>query len=81
MSREQRLGVCDQERARKAAMTVPEREAEHYEIACRLAVVRGDPQPDRETHRQAFYERAGYQPDPEPEQDEQPDHPDPGDAH
>lgn len=75
MTKEQRLGVCDAERVRVAAMTVPEREAEHWEAARRWAAIRNDPPPDRERHRQAFYERCGYQPDPEPDRQEQPEAP------
>jgi hypothetical protein len=61
----QRLDTLTAEHARKADLTVPEREEEHYEAACRLAAVRGNPPPDREVHRQAFYERSGYRPGPD----------------
>jgi hypothetical protein len=62
----ERLDVIAREHARVAAQTVPEREEEHWAIACRSARVRGWPLPDRDTHRRAFYERAGYVPAPAP---------------
>ena len=58
------LGVCRREDARQAALTVPEREAEAYRLACAMADGRDRGRhPDREAHRAAFYARHGYDPD------------------
>lgn len=57
MTDESKLGVCAQERRRVAALSLEEREAEHWRSVANLAVARGDRPPDREAHRASFYER------------------------
>lgn len=53
---DERVGVLDQERRRQAAMTDDELAAEHYDAAVIIAAAKGQPAPDRATHRAAWEE-------------------------
>lgn len=60
-----RPGVIEQERQRQSALSLEEREAEHFRLATRAAAVRELPPPDRDAHRVAFFWRHRFKSDAE----------------